>query len=130
MSLLTLTPARRKQVCLLTLLVLTALIWGARLCPRPGDADVALRANFDRVQTGMSLDEVKGILGPPTFITMVPPRDGNPRLVAVAWEGEEAIARTYVDQSAAVTGKEYGERPLRSKLWGWWRRTFGKAPPP
>jgi hypothetical protein len=120
---------RRKRVCLLILIALPLLVWVVCLWLRPGDADAALRANFDRVQAGMSLDEAKGTLGPPLFVTMVTGRAGEPKRVAVTWEGEDSFARVYVDKAGTVTEKEYGEKPLRSKVRGWWRRAFGKAPP-
>src|SRR3954454_1401222 len=57
--------ARRDRLYLPILIALPILVWAACLWLRPGDADVALRANFDRIEAGMSLDEAKGILGPP-----------------------------------------------------------------
>jgi hypothetical protein len=129
MNPLRLWAVRRKRVYLLILLALPLVVWAACLWLRPGDADAALRTNFDCIQAGMSLDDAKGILGPPTFVTMVTGRAGEPKRVAATWEGEDTFARVYVDKTGAVTDKEYGEKPLRGKLRGWWRRAFGKAPP-
>jgi hypothetical protein len=134
---------RRKSVqraCVVLALVAALVVGRLYLWPdRPG---AFTKANFDRVQVGMTYEEVEDILGPPTpgliRMTDVPPLPFNgPSPSVPYWGNDTALGYVSLDPTGVggpgscinvgvVREKGYIRRPLAETLWLWWYRATGR----
>jgi hypothetical protein len=127
MAILRLKALRRKRLYYSLMLVLLLMAGAVFLYDRKPPAD-PFRANFDRIQKGMSREEVAAILGPPQGSTV----PGVPGLKLQLWvmdRVEVRVAYRPVGDSTSVVFKTYDDRPMVRQARRWWERNFrGQAP--
>jgi hypothetical protein len=139
-------PKRRwGQVAVLVMLLALLAAGALVLTPR---ADRITRANYERVQLGMSLAAVRDILGSPGDCRTgdtepdPAPADGRPEDFAptvlghrfvLPWDGDRASVMVYVSPDDRVAGKRYlparhrDHGPFGNAVWRvkcQWRRWF------
>jgi hypothetical protein len=106
------------------LLILSGLVFGVSLFEWPARPGTFARANFDRVWAGMSLAEVRGILGPPDAETPV----GGQRLVL--WTRFRGRAMVPINaETETVIDKVYYDHSVGDWLRIRWFEATGMTPP-
>lgn len=99
---------------LFTACVGVALAVTAMLPPTPG----VTKANLDRIEIGMTVDEVNAILGPPEWHG----ETNNPNL-CICWVGNDGRGSVYFDTSGRISSKTWDEREQsileRISRWVW-----------
>jgi hypothetical protein len=113
------------------LLALLALpVVALLVCLWAGSGGPLKRANFDRIEVGMTLDEVTDILGPhrpgPRFMLI----NGGPSPLELAtWSSFGASVAVYVDTGGRIRAKQYHEITITDRLRELWYRAFRRAAP-
>jgi len=84
--------------------------------------DRITQANVDRIQIGMTWEQVWAILGPPTGTITVSGSDTSAAVLWYSWQGNSGVAFISFDRFT-VTEKSY--LPDQSTWWSRLKRFFG-----
>src|SRR5437660_1303258 len=103
---------RRRWVCITTLIALVLVVVSAGIILLGVPPDEISRANFNRIQPGMSVAEVEGILGrKPDGINKF---HGDLVVQQHEWMGPRSAIYVIFDNSGPVVDKIYVEFPLEN----------------
>src|SRR5262245_5992728 len=113
-----------------TLFTLAAAAFVVALCLWPNGPSTLTRANFDRVQVGMTMDEVEALIGPATVRDMVIGVNlpNNPMVIQY-WDAGATYVYVWLDDTGLVSEKQYVEQSISDRLRYWWLRWVGTLPP-
>jgi hypothetical protein len=92
-----------------------------------GEHGTFTRANFDRIQNGMTVGEVEAILGPHNGQAVPSSGSSGDRSRQFYWDTDTAIAYVTVNEFETVDDKYYGRLPLNETLRRWLRRSWARA---
>jgi hypothetical protein len=112
----------------LLLLIIALAVGDFMLLPGPPDAN--LIAKSEQVRVGMSLDELKAVIGEPTrLLRLVTPKQNQPPALAV-WEKGDTVLRVELSDKLLVTSKTCGTKSFGRRLDDLMGRLFSPRPPP